>query len=179
MDPAVRSFIKGIIEKTIALKGAPKRVLEIGPSRKPDKSLLTLDCLQGSVREGISIGGAFALSGIKVYIGNSNNMEMFEDGRFDMVISNAVLEHDRYFWKSVEEYKRVLAIGGTLIVGVPGFVESETAKISSPVFKYHMKEDYYRFSPLAVSKVFLRGLDSVEVQIISKPPRIIGVGTKL
>lgn len=140
MDPAVYSFMKGIIEKTVSLKGAPRRVLEIGPSGNPDRTLLTLDCFKGSVREGISLGGHFAFAGVKVYKGSSNNMDMFEDGRFDMVISNAVLEHDRYFWKSVEEYKRVLATGGTLIVGVPGFVKSETPKKFSPDYRDRDKE---------------------------------------
>ena len=179
MDNSVRLFVKRLIEKIISRGKYPKRVLEIAPSRKPDRSLLLLDCFQDSIKEGISTVGPFKLGTAYVHYGNSNNMHMFQDESFDMVLSNAVLEHDRYFWRSIEEYKRVLSGGGILIIGVPGFVATDDNKKFAPVFKYHMKEDYYRFSPLAVSQVFLEGMSSVEVYPILNPPRIIGVATKV
>lgn len=52
---------------------------------------------------------------------NSNDMSAFEDNSFRVVICNAVLEHDPYFWLTLREIRRVLMPGGLFFVGVPGY----------------------------------------------------------
>lgn len=52
---------------------------------------------------------------------NSNDMSIFNDESFDAVACNAVLEHDKFFWKTVTEVRRILKPGGLFFVGVPGY----------------------------------------------------------
>lgn len=48
-------------------------------------------------------------------------MEGFADSSFDAVLCNALLEHDRHFWSTLEEVRRLLRPRGLFYVGVPGF----------------------------------------------------------
>ena len=48
---------------------------------------------------------------------------MFDDESFVLVMSNAVLEHDKHFWLTLAEMKRVTRPGGLMVIGVPGFVK--------------------------------------------------------
>jgi SAM-dependent methyltransferase len=118
--------------------------------------------------------------GITAVQGNANDMGMFEDESFDLVISNATLEHDKHFWLSVGEMHRVLAPGGLLIIGTPGYVENperDRGK-ATDTYRVHFRFDYYRFSSQAFREVFFAGMEDVAVQSILHPPRIIGLGFK-
>ncbi len=64
------------------------------------------------------IGSKSADASLRPMIRNANDMSMFSGGSFDLVMSNAMLEHNPYFWKSIFEMNRVLASGGLLIIGV-------------------------------------------------------------
>jgi SAM-dependent methyltransferase len=46
---------------------------------------------------------------------------MFTTNSFDCVLCNAVFEHDRYFWLTVAEIKRVTRPGGLIVLGAPGY----------------------------------------------------------
>jgi hypothetical protein len=48
-------------------------------------------------------------------------MSRFADGEFAAVLSNATLEQDPYFWKTVGEIHRVTSSGGFIAIGVPGY----------------------------------------------------------
>lgn len=113
-------------------------------------------------------------------IGNANDMSMFSDGSFDLVMSNAMLEHNPYFWKSIFEMHRVLAPGGLLIIGVPGFAQMPNDRgNSTKTFKIHdYPEDYYRFSPEAMKKVFFEGFEDIKSDVLLDPPRIVTNGIK-
>jgi SAM-dependent methyltransferase len=118
--------------------------------------------------------------GITSVKGNANRLDAFEDGWFDLVMSNATLEHDKHFWLSLAEMKRVLRPGGLLIIGVPGYVKDparEQGK-STLTYRVHYKFDYYRFSEQAVREVFFDAMDDVVVTAIMTPPRIVGHGWK-
>jgi ubiquinone/menaquinone biosynthesis C-methylase UbiE len=120
------------------------------------------------------------MDGVKAVVCNANDMAIFPDNYFDLVLSNAMLEHDKYFWKSIAEMRRVLKPGGVMIIGVPGY-DSDPAKthgIKTAVFKFHFKVDYYRFSDMCVRDLFFDGMEAVEVKSILSPARIIGVGIK-
>lgn len=82
--------------------------------------------------------------GSNVDIQASSHNLPFKTETFDNIISIGTLEHDTHFWKSIDEMKRVLKIGGKLILSIPDYK-----------FKYHAHpKDYWRFSNDAVKLFF-------------------------
>jgi SAM-dependent methyltransferase len=178
-------------------------VLEVGATAT-DESLLDMKSLQqASEKIGIDMTGPHEAKGYKILKGNSNSMDCFQDSQFDAVLCNAVLEHDKYFWKTLSEIKRVTKPGGLIVICVPGYSKVRAEKIkglwsrmpfvrrlqshqflgmfftSTITYEIHnWPGDYYRFSPQAVREVFLEGLEQVEVRTVMLPPRVIGIGTK-
>lgn len=60
----------------------------------------------------------------------------FKSESFDNIVSVGTLEHDKEFWISLNEIRRVLKIGGKFILSIPNYE-----------FKYHAHpKDYWRFS---------------------------------
>jgi SAM-dependent methyltransferase len=176
MDPQVKDTFCSILTAS-ALR--PRRALEVGGLMGP-KSLLRCPSLQGVERYCLNLRPLDSLRGITAVEGNANDMSMFDDESFELVLSNATLEHDKHFWLSVAEMHRVLAPGGLLIIGAPGYVqdrEHDRGK-ATDTYRVHFRFDYYRFSAQAFEEVFLAGLEDVEVQSIMRPPRIIGLGFK-
>jgi len=116
---------------------------------------------------------------IETVTGNANAMPL-EDERFDLVMSNATLEHDKYFWLSLAEMRRVLKPGGLLIIGVPGYIKNPERDHgrATHTYRVHYDFDYYRFSDQAVREVFLEGMEAADVSVVPRPPRIIGWGRK-
>lgn len=159
-------------------------VLEIGAVAGPD-SLLRLPALQNARRR---VGLNQEPQGAEIRVGNANHVPEFADGEFDVVLSNATLEHDPYFWKTLDEMKRLLAPGGILLIGIPGYgpmprsnwllrlLRLEAATPTLGVHNY--PGDYYRFSQQAVREIFLEGLNHKEVHRVLTPPRYIGIGRK-
>lgn len=100
------------------------RILEIGASSFPDDSLLTAFRRLSSdfVCTGVNleVPAPVALPYRMVQC-DANDMAVFEAGSFDGIACNAVLEHDRRFWSTLAEVRRLLVAGGMFYVGVPGF----------------------------------------------------------
>ena len=144
------------------------------------KSLLRCPGLAGLDRYCLNLRPLESARGITAVQGNANDMGMFEDESFDLVISNATLEHDKHFWLSVAEMHRVLAPGGLLIIGTPGYIENPARDHgrATHTYRVHYHFDYYRFSAQAFREVFFAGMEDVDVQSILQPPRIIGLGFK-
>jgi SAM-dependent methyltransferase len=127
--------------------------------------------------------------GITFHQANANDMgALFPDREFGAVISNATLEHDRQFWRTLAEVRRLLRPGGFFLVGVPCFVPmrelngsiaategQEQTGPSTVVFDVHGQPDYWRFSEEAMRSVFLEGMTILHVESILFPPRMIGV----
>ncbi len=170
-------------------------ILEIGTT--PDhQSLLSMKALQNAKEKiGIDINGPFEYNDITVVKGNANSMTCFGDNQFDVVLCNAMLEHDKYFWKTVIEIKRVCKPGGLVIIGVPGFAEFPAEEKIRPILAkipllkklnrvtvtlpiHNHPGDFYRFSPQAMRDVLLKGMTDIHVLQIMVPPRIIGYGIK-
>ena len=199
MHPRVYREFKEIVSRR-AVTGS---VLEVG-ALPSDHSLLCLPSLQSaSEKIGINLDGPHQYKDFKILKGNSNSMECFEDNRFDMVLCNALLEHDKFFWKTIAEIKRVTKPGGLIVIGTPGYTHLRAEKLKAILrripgirrlqsadrldalfhgtvtFEVHnFPGDYYRFSEQAFKDVFFEGMREVEVCSIMVPPRIIGVGTK-
>ncbi|CAN5566146.1 hypothetical protein BH10ACT10_BH10ACT10_19270 [soil metagenome] len=156
----------------------PEKVLEVG-GYVDEKSLLRFKLLRRADRWCINLVEQPEGTGIRHVVGSSNDMNMFKDNSFDLVMSCAVHEHDMKFWLSIQEMHRVLRPGGLLVICVPGFDklpddEGQTTK----TFHVHYNFDYYRFSRRAMRQVFLEGFDRVYAQSVLDPPRIIGHGYK-
>jgi SAM-dependent methyltransferase len=191
MHPTVYNEFCEIVA-AIEVKG---RILEVGAVPSAD-SLLAIDALRKEERFGININGGVAFDGFKIIEGNGNDMPMFPTGHFDLVMSNATIEHDPFFWKTCAEIRRVLRVGGAAIIGAPGFTpESEVTHLglqtpwsedkwrswtnSALTFRYHGAPlDYYRFSTSAFHDVIFEGYRDITIKCVMIPPRIIGYGFK-
>jgi len=179
------------------------RVLEIGAIPCAD-SLLCMEALSDATEKiGLNIDGPHRFADFEIMQGNANRMAQFEDESFDVVLCNAMLEHDPNFWLSIAEIKRVTKPGGLVVIGTPGYTRYRAEKIKSVLHRipllnwleklgwlnfvftgtptlhvHNAPGDYYRFSPQAFREVFFAGLTDVEISSVMIPPRIIGHGRK-
>lgn len=181
------------------------KVLEIGASPF-HQSLLTLPCLsRASGRIGVGLDGAFKGPAYEIRQMNAHALTDFDDGAFQLVLSNSMLEHDPQFWLTLAEARRVTARGGHLALGVPGYVSMGTTPLRKlfrklvrlPLVGHRWRDistaldassltlgihdypgDYYRFSTQAMAEVLLAGMVDVTVQTVLSPPRILGIGRK-
>jgi SAM-dependent methyltransferase len=176
MHPAVRRRFHRIVRQS---RIRPARALEVGGVMGA-KSLLRAPELEGVPRYCLNLVAMESEDGITAIRGNANDMSCFEDEMFDLVLCNATLEHDRFFWLSLAEMKRVLAPGGLLVIGTPGYVrdpERDRGK-TTETYHVHYRVDYYRFSDQAYRDVLFADMDDVEVDVMLHPPRLVGHGWK-
>jgi hypothetical protein len=179
-------------------------VLEIG-AMPGDDSLLRLPCLRHLPdRVGLNLDGGGECDGYAILRGNANDMSGFADGRFAAVLCNATLEHDRCYWKTLAEIRRIAAPGGFVAIGVPGYEgmglenlvprgsalgrvvrwfargeHSDLIRASAVTLGVHnFPGDYYRFSEQALREVFMEGLADVAIRRVMSPPRFIAWGRK-
>jgi SAM-dependent methyltransferase len=176
VHPAVQQTIHAIIRDSGV---RPRRALEVGGVMGPN-SLLRSPELQGAERFCLNLVSMPSSDDITAVAGNANDMTLFEDETFDLVLSNATLEHDKHFWLSLAEVRRVLAPGGMLVIGAPGFRKNPERDHgrSTHTYRVHYRFDYYRFSDQAFREVFFEGMEDVHVQSVLEPPRFIGHGFK-
>jgi SAM-dependent methyltransferase len=196
MHPAVFKAFDDICHRR-QVRGA---VLEIGAT--PDEStLLNLPSLANTQKTGINRTGPARFRDFEIREADANRLDCFADGTFDAVLCNAVLEHDRFFWKSLAEIRRVVRVGGLVVIGTPGYTElplerklrgwlATLAPLSGnpdglplqhstlTLGIHNFPGDYYRFSEQAFREVFFEGMHEVEIRTILVPPRIIGAGIR-
>ncbi|MEM8752216.1 MAG: methyltransferase domain-containing protein [Pseudomonadota bacterium] len=182
------------------------RVLEIGAVPTAD-SLLNLsvfdDCaelvginLDGG--ESYTMGRASDAARYQIVKGDANEMTCFEDDSFDTVVCNSVIEHDKFFWKTIEEVRRVTRAGGLVVFASPGYDELKNVRLdgwkanlrrtlidnlyflfkgTTTLHVHNWPGDYYRFSPQCYREVLFKDFDGVEVYSIMIPPRVFGIGS--
>ena len=183
MSPDVFNTFANVVSSR--LSGRPlASVLEIGAGAQ---TLLAIDHF-GSARR-VAFNMRFdkisaELEKTELVIGNSNTLE-FPDETFDCVLSCSTLEHDKYFWKSIAETKRVLKSGGFFIVGVPIYMTLPTDKdFTTQTYARHglaYNADFYRYSEQAVREVFFEGYSEVTDEIIVRRtpnPFMVAAGKK-
>ena len=190
-------------EKIVSKRNVTGSVLEVGAIPNQLSLLNMRSLVNASEKIGINLDGPYDCKTFTIVKGNSNSMDCFEDNRFDVALCNALLEHDKHFWKTISEIKRVTKPGGFIVIGSPGYTTLMAEKVK-PFLKQipeirdlfihpylnalftgtitlHIHEapgDYYRFSPQAFKEVILEGLNDVQITSIMLPPRIIGSGIK-
>lgn len=175
------------------------RVLEIGAMPAPD-TLLRLPCLAGAaLRLGINLAPPSRQPGFEIRQADANALPDLPDGSFDVVLSNSTLEHDRRFWLTLAEMRRLLRPGGLLLVGVPGFGGApgwDRAKrwlgrlpylrgrlagwraAELTLARHDMPADYWRFGAAAARDVLLEGLEPLAVERLLVPVRFLALGRK-
>ncbi len=195
MNPRVyREF-----ERICSERNAGGRILEIGAVPSSGSLLSMKSLCHATEKIGVNLEGPFEYEDFRIVKGNANCMEFFEDGRFDTVLCNAVLEHDKFFWKTLAEIRRVTRSGGLVVIGTPGFtqlgkgrrvrsllgktpfVSRYVSSLMKSTLTFHIHNepgDYYRFSPQAYKEVLFEGMKDVQVCTIMLPPRVIGSGVK-
>jgi SAM-dependent methyltransferase len=119
---------------------------------------------------------------------NANDMrDVFADGQFGTVLCNAMIEHDKYFWRSLDEMKRVLAPGGILAIGAPGYVPrkqlsddltNDTLDKATVTLDVHSAPDYWRFSRMAYKEVICEGLELLDLSVVLRIPILVAVARK-
>jgi SAM-dependent methyltransferase len=176
VSPKVKQRFHNIIRRSGI---RPERALEVGGLMGED-SLLRFPELAGAERYCLNLVELPSDGEITAVTGNANHMTAFKDETFDLVVCCSTLEHDKRFWLSVAEMKRVMRPGGLLVIGVPGYVkdvERDQGR-STLTYRVHYRFDYYRFSEQAVREVFFDGMERVRVRAMMTPPRLIGHGWK-
>lgn len=175
MHPVVHAKIHSILK---ASNVQADRLLEVGGRIDSTSLLLFPEFDHALERYCVNLEDMPADPRITGITMNANQLDVFDDDYFDLVLSNATLEHDQHFWLTVAEMRRVLRPGGMMLVGIPGYVKhprrSEEAAI--PVLNHHGRRDFYRFSGQAMRAVILEGLDHITINVVLTPPRIIGTG---
>jgi SAM-dependent methyltransferase len=185
--------------------GPPGNVLEIGATPTPD-TLLNLPALAGAGRRiGMNLDWPTRAVGFEIIEANANRLPMLENASADLVLCNSTLEHDPRFWLTLAEIRRVTRIGGVAMLGVPGYAAEEDwaskarrkltsfwpaplpgslalqgAAASTATLQVHnFPGDFYRFSEQAIREVFLEGFEVLTIEVLMRPPRIIGVGRRI
>ncbi len=176
MSPKVKQRFHDIIRRSGI---QPERALEVGGLMGED-SLLRFPELARAERYCLNLVELPSDGEVTAVTGNANDMRAFKDEWFDLVVCCSTLEHDKRFWLSVAEMKRVLRPGGLLVIGVPGYVKDAKRDQgrSTLTYRVHYSFDYYRFSEQAVREVFFDGMERVRVRPMMTPPRLIGRGWK-
>ena len=132
----------------LATRSIGNRVLEIGAMPNPT-SLLNLPALS-QVPELLGINmeeqghyqnqnpKAQAHNAFDIIKGNANHMDCFPDSSFDTVLCNSVIEHDKYFWLTLNEIHRVAKPNALVVIGAPGYDEAKNIRLQT-------KEDKLRY----------------------------------
>lgn len=125
----------------------PGRVLEIG----------SMD-FNGSVREYFTEATEYigidmqAGKGVDIVMPSTACISKWGQEAFDVVLCLEVLEHDRTFWRTVEDMRLLVKRGGHMIISTPGYH-----------FPYHgYPKDYYRFSEDTYNEFFFAGWNKIE-----------------
>lgn len=120
-------------ERICASRQVSGSVLEVGAVPSKDTLLCMNSLCRATEKIGVNLVGPCEFQGFRIIQGNANNMSFFPDGRFDAVLCNATLEHDKYFWKTLAEIKRVAKSGGLIVIGTPGYGRQRAHALTSRV----------------------------------------------
>ncbi len=183
MSPKVFAAFSSIVEKRLC-SSVDCSVLEVGASAW---TLLAIPSLMGARKVALNLRFNTAsdeLQKTEMVIGDSNSLK-FADETFDCILSCSALEHDRYFWRSISEIRRVLKPNGYFIVGVPIYMSLPTdCRFTTLTYARHGKAynaDFYRFSEQTVREVFFEGYSQVTDEVLVRRypnPYLVMAGRK-
>lgn len=182
MSPEVFARFADVVGRR--LSSHPTTVLEVGAA---GWTLLSIPAFDRARRVALNLRfdkPTEALARTSRVIASGNDMP-FADGAFDCVLSCSTLEHDRWFWRTTSDVRRVLRPGGLFVVGVPIYMTLPTDKDhTTQTYARHglaYNADYYRFSEQAVREVFFDGYAAVTDEVIVRQypnPFLVAAGRK-
>ena len=197
-------YIFESFNRLLAEKNLTGPALEIG-ALPNETTLLNLPVLQTiNEKVGVNLDGPYVFKDFVFHRWNANKMDLFADNYFSVILCNAMLEHDKFFWKTLREINRIAKPGGLVVIGTPGYSKNPLEKFkqrfcgqswykkvksnkrlnfilsSTLTLEVHGAAfgDFYRFSSDAYKYVFFEGYNEVEIIEVMQPPRIIGLGHK-
>ena len=191
MSPEIRSIFSNLL-KTNLIKGP---TLEIGATS--DTTLLNLpELVNSGPLLAINSDPQACTSTIKCLSGN--DLSSFPDNHFSLILCNSVLEHDLFFWKTLNEISRVSAPGAHLIIGVPSygkmgnwqqllnkyqawlkiFLPKNLNAASITLGLHSYPNDYYRFSDNAMKHLLNSDWENIQQINCMQPPRVITCCTR-
>lgn len=126
---------------------------------------------------------------MNIYHGDANSMSYIQSGSQDVVLCCMMLEHDRFFWKTLSEVRRVLRPGGIFLLTVPVYLVNDREELvdirialtenrdKTSCYRVH-GEDYYRFSLDSIAEVLMEGFVDKHLVLYQDPPRALCYGTR-
>ncbi len=172
--------------------GADGPFLEIG-AEGPQHAVLNRAEFRKAERLFVGRREGPAADGLAARVADPNDLgAAVADGSVGTVLWINGLAHDRRFWRTLDEIKRVLRPGGALIVVTPGFARGagQTGNISitgqkgnaipdaTITLNIHEVPDYWRLSPQGLRDAVLDGFEVREVRVMMVPPRLFGLAVK-
>jgi SAM-dependent methyltransferase len=147
MHPVTFNYLNSLLEK----ESVGEDILEIGAVLAPH-SLLNLPVFKDSkhlIGINLNRSGSYPINAggthnpynhFTVVEGNANHMDCFEENKFDTIVCNAVFEHDKFFWRTVQEIRRVGKPGALVLIGVPGYDEPKNIQLqtSADTLRYQL-----------------------------------------
>lgn len=130
----------------------PGRVLEIGSQN-----------INGSIRDLFEDADEYVGidmvegPGVDLVLNASKSLQHFGQLSFDTIICCETLEHDLYFYDTVEQIYQMLRLGGFLIITTPTF--------GFPLHRH--PKDYWRFGEDAYREVFFSGMLVLDLQFLN------------
>ena len=105
-------------------------VLEVG-AMPTDACLLNMKSLASATEKiGVDLEGPSEYKDFKILKANANCLNCFKPDRVSTpFFAIRSQEHDKFFWKTVSEIKRVTKPGGWIVIGVPVTRTSESGKV--------------------------------------------------
>ena len=183
MSPTVFDCFQTIVNRRLD-QSRPLVALEVGAG---GWTLLSMPAFDSGTRIALNLSfgkPSEQLARTVRVIGDGNHLP-FPDESFDCVMSCSVLEHDKYFWRSTREVRRVLRPGGLFIAGVPIYMtlpgDKEHTTLTYARHGMAYNADYYRFSEQAVREVFFEDYAEVTDEVIvrtSPNPYMVAAGRK-
>jgi SAM-dependent methyltransferase len=182
MSPEVYARFAEVVARR--LPPGPRTVLEIGAG---GLTLLAIPDFASARRVAVNLRFGTPspdLLRAERVVANGNALP-FADASFDCVLSCSMLEHDRWFWRTTDEVRRVLRPGGLFVAGVPIYMTLPTDKdFTTVTYARHglaYNADYYRFSEQAVREVFFEGYAAITDEVIVRRqpnPFLVAAGRK-
>lgn len=128
----VSKITRNKLDKIISQYQTKEKVLEIGSRGKPSYTKYFPNRIGVDIKEGLGVNTVASVYELP-----------FDNNQFDLVLCIAVLEHLENPQKAIQEMRRVLKIGGKIIVSVPFLFPIHDAP-----------GDYWRFTKFGLKKLF-------------------------
>lgn len=133
-------LVRKRIDAFLQMHATGKRTLDVGGGSGPYKKYFpNRVCIDSEAGEGVN------------FVGNAHDLSRFRDGEFERVLCTEVLEHLHTPQTAIDEMRRVLAPGGTLIL---------TTRFIFPL--HNIPGDYFRFTRYGLAHL-LRDWKSVKI----------------